>query len=103
MRPLISAITLGLVSMLNGCAVREHAFDCTNIAQRELSDELVMTPTTLKFQSKRYRFREEQGVLRIYEAIDSQQRITFNVASGLLQTDIAHWQCKKFSLDVERR
>ena len=98
MRHLIPTITLGLVLMLNGCAVREHAFDCTNLAQRELSDELVMTPTTLKFQSKTYRFREEQGAVRIYEDVSEQKRIEFNVASGVLLVNPDTWQCKKFVL-----
>ena len=98
MRHPISIITFGLVLMLNGCAVREHAFDCTNLAQRELSDELVMTPTTLKFQSKTYRFREEQGAVRIYEDVSEQKQIEFNVASGVLSVNPDTWQCKKFVL-----
>ncbi len=103
MKPLQKITALICILTIHGCAVREHAFDCTNLANKEESDELLMTPTTLRFQSTDYRFIEERGTLRIYAKQNPTERIEFNAASGRLTTERNQWQCKKFTLDVERR
>ncbi len=98
MRYLAMPVIIVLVSLLPACAVREQAFDCIKIEQQDNSDELLMTPTSLRFQSQAYRFVEEQGAVRIYENASDQKRIEFNVASGVLRISQNTWRCKKFTL-----
>lgn len=88
--------------LTSGCAVREHAYDCSSATNKEISDELVMTPTSLKFKSVTYLFREEQGATRIYEKADKTAQIIFNAASGVLEIATEQWQCKKYTLSVEK-
>ncbi len=99
---LLSGAGALIITLSNGCAVREHSYDCINVANSEISDELVVTPTSLRFQSVTYRFREERGALRIYDQSETSQRIEFNAASGRLQTSQSLWQCKRYTLDVDR-
>jgi hypothetical protein len=90
-----------VISALSGCAVREQAFDCTSVADNAMSDELVMTPTTARFQSVRYQFLEERGAVRSYRQKETGQVLEFNPASGSLKLSDRQWQCKKYSLATE--
>ncbi len=101
-KPALFGTSVLVMILSSGCAVREHAYDCMNVANKEISDELVITPTSLRFQSVTYRFREERGALRIYDQSETSQRIEFNAASGRLQTSQSLWQCKRYTLDVDR-
>ncbi len=101
-KPLLSGAGALIIILSNGCAVREHAYDCINVANKEISDEMVITPTSLRFQSVTYRFREERGALRIYDQSETHQRVEFNAASGRLQTSQSLWQCKRYTLEVDR-
>jgi hypothetical protein len=98
---LFGTVTLMAV-LTSGCAVREHAYDCTSVMNKDISDELVITPTSLRFQSVTYQFREEQGAIRVYEKTDKSKQVIFNAASGLLQITTEQWQCKKYTLSVEK-
>lgn len=91
------------ISLLFGCAPREQAFDCKTIGTTENSDELVMTPTTARFQSVGYQFRSEQGALRTYAQKETGRILEFNPASGLLRVNQQEWSCKKYSLEVEKK
>lgn len=89
-------------TLFQACAVREQRFDCTNLIDKAVSEELVMTPTSMRFQSQAYSFREEVGTVRVYENKGSLERAIYNVASGQLQTPSGQWQCKKYTLSVEK-
>lgn len=86
-----------------GCAPREQAFDCAQTGATPSHDELVMTPTSAKFQSIRYAFKSEVGVLRTYVQKETGRTLEFNPASGQLRVGEQGWSCKKYSLDVERK
>lgn len=91
-----------LLTVLQACAVREQRFDCVSNLDSSLSDELVMTPTSMRFQSQVYSFREEVGTIRVYENKGSLERTIYNAASGQLQTPSGQWQCKRYTLSVEK-
>ncbi len=101
-KPALFGASALMMILSNGCAVREHAYDCINVTNKEISDELLITPTSLRFQSITYRFREERGALRIYDQSETNQRVEFNAASGRLQTSQSLWQCKRYTLNVDR-
>jgi hypothetical protein len=97
---LIAALlTAAVFTTLSGCAVREQAFGCEGLAGATASDEFVMTPTSLRFQSVSYRFTEERSSLRIYTHPESGRNIQFNPASGLLEQESFQWQCKRIGIE----
>ena len=96
----IVGVLASLTAAISGCAVREQAFDCINQSDSAVSDELVMTPTTARFQSTHYSFLEERGAVRTYRQKETGQVLEFNPASGLLIIRKSRWLCKKYSLDV---
>jgi hypothetical protein len=99
----IASACVMLTGVLSGCAVREQAFDCTSRADPTVSNELVMTPTSARFQSIRYGFLEERGALRSYRQKETGRVLEFNPASGSLKLHDSQWQCKKYSLATEPR
>jgi len=89
---------IGLAFMLNACAVREQSFGCEGVTDGTSSDEFLMTPTNLRFQSQDYRFSEERQASRIYIHQDTGQRLEFNTATGILQRESSQWRCKRIEL-----
>ena len=92
-----------ITAIISGCAPREQAFDCIQAGNPTGNDELVMSPTSARFQSIRYEFRSEQAALRIYGQKETGQILEFNPASGLLRVSAQDWSCKKYSLDIEKK
>jgi hypothetical protein len=84
---------------ISGCTVREQAFGCEGLTAETQTDEFVMTPTSLRFQSVTYGFTEERNSLRIYTQRKTGSQIEFNPASGLLEQGTSKWQCKRIGLD----
>lgn len=101
MRPLL--LTIFAVTIFAGCAPREQAFDCVQTGANPNHDELVMTPTSARFQSVRYAFKNESGALRTYAQKETGRILEFNPASGLLRANDQDWICKKYSLEVESK
>jgi hypothetical protein len=93
------ALLIILALALNGCTVREQAFGCEGLTAETQTDEFVMTPTSLRFQSVTYSFTEERNSLRIYTQRKTGSQIEFNPASGLLERGTSKWQCKRIGLD----
>ena len=96
-------LTTLTTTIIAGCAPREQAFDCAQTGANPNHDELVMTPTSARFQSVRYAFKNESGALRTYAQKETGQILEFNPASGLLRVNDQDWTCKKYSLDVESK
>jgi len=95
-------LPIALIAMLvslTGCAVREQAFGCKGLTSDAQSDEFVMTPTSLRFQSVTYSFTAEQNALRIYTQRETGREIEVKPSSGVLERGLSQWQCQRIGLD----
>lgn len=80
---------------LSACAVREQAFNCNGLTAGAHSDEFLITPTSLRFQSKEYSFVEERLTLRVYTSHESGQTLEFEPLTGTLRKGSDAWACKR--------
>lgn len=95
-----AALLLPLALSPWGCVVRTQEFHCveqptqnTDKAPRE--QDLEMSPTEMRFAGRSFRFREEVGVERLYQA-ESGQTLRFNVASNQLVLEGSRWLCRRY-------
>lgn len=86
--------------LLCACVSRTQEFHCILEANPADTFEMAITPTSVTYRSRPYRFKEESGALRRYVADDGASEIEFNAASGKLivrsrNGEIA-WSCKRY-------
>lgn len=62
--------------------------------------EMALTPTSVTYRGRLYRFKEESGVLRRYIADNGTSQIEFNAVTGKLlvrsQDGEITWACKRY-------
>lgn len=86
--------------LLCACVARTQEFHCVLEANPADTFEMAITPTSVTYRSRPYRFKEESGVLRRYIAEDGASELEFNAVSGKLLVrsssgEIA-WACKRY-------
>jgi hypothetical protein len=64
--------------------------------------EMEMSPTKLQFKGVAYRFQEEAGAWRTYEAGESKSRLQFNPVSGELLLGDEAWSCRRYEALLEK-
>ena len=86
--------------LLCACVARTQEFHCVLEANPAETFEMAITPTSVTYRSRPYRFKEESGALRRYTAEDGANELEFNAASGKLVVRSSSgqiiWACKRY-------
>jgi hypothetical protein len=90
-------MTMTSLALVSGCVVRTQEFHCSlTLADGSRQEiDLEMSPTEMRLAGRAYRFREETGVDRLYQA-ESGETLRFNVASNQLRSAEQVWSCRRY-------
>lgn len=93
---------LALVALLTlaGCVARTQEYHCKQDLNAAETFELQITPTSLVYRGRNFRFKEETGTRRRYQDAGSENEIEFNPIDGRLllrgPSGSLGWSCTRY-------